>query len=269
MICSLKLLVLTRVAVLFAVLALASCELSMGSAQNAFSIGETQQSRPLTIYRVGNGDRTLFLLGGQHGGPEANTARLVELLLKHFSANSGEIPPDVSLYFMPKGNPHGLVNNSRQYASGVDPNRNWDTNDWVQDAYDSNGVFVPGLGGPRPMSEPETAALAEWLLQVHPEVTISYHSAGGFVSPQGGGRALELSRLYAEAAKYPLETAAENRLGYEVTGDLTTWLAGHRMSSIFIELTNTVGPEFQRNLEGVRAVLQRLSVEEERHRSGS
>ena len=39
---------------------------------------------------------------------------------------------------------------SRQYLSGVDPNRNWPSSDWETDAYDSLGRYYYGLGGPGP-----------------------------------------------------------------------------------------------------------------------
>ena len=57
---------------------------------------------------------------------------------------------------MPVANPDGLADGSRQFLSGVDPNRNWGGSDWRSDAFDSNAVFrrvhelirilVPDLG---------------------------------------------------------------------------------------------------------------------------
>src|SRR5690606_18141833 len=114
-----------------------------------------------------------------HGGPEANTILLVERLQQHFLDHPEEIPPGLGLDFLAEANPDGAAAGMRQYLSGVDPNRNWGSADWQSDAWDSSGVFRPGLGGPAPFSEQETRALRDRLLASRPALVINYHSAGG------------------------------------------------------------------------------------------
>lgn len=234
---------------------------------NASVIGWSQWGQPLTVYRLGEGPLRLFILGGQHGGPEANTTELANMLLAHLSENHREIPANVSVYIMPEGNPDGLLLGSRQYVSGVDPNRNWGGPDWQSDAYDSNGRYRYGLGGSAPFSEQETAALGHWLWSVWPYFTINYHSAGGFMFGGGEGLHGELAELYTQASGYPRSGGAApggsggSRLGYRATGNMNGWARSVGMGGSLIELTSPYDPEFERNLEGVRAVLWRLGVE--------
>src|SRR3712207_2826350 len=144
-------------------------------------IGTTQAGQPLTLYQVGRGPRRVLLIGGQHGGPEWNTVELTRLLLSFFVEWPGELSPSLTVCVLMLANPDGLDLNSRQLLSGVDPNRNWRTPNWAPDAYDSDGQFLAGLGGPRPFSEPETRALSTWVLRRPPALVVNYHSAGGFI----------------------------------------------------------------------------------------
>src|SRR6266849_11210976 len=128
------------------------------------TIGTSQDGSPLTLYALGEGPKRVLTLGGQHGGPEANTVELVGGLLEYFAGNPSEVPSGIELDVLPIANPDGLAAGSRQFSSGVDPNRNWGGSEWRSDAFDSNAVFRVGLGGPEPFSEQETRALADWIL---------------------------------------------------------------------------------------------------------
>jgi len=68
---------------------------------------------------------------------------------------------------------------------GVDLNRNWDAG-WQAD-WDRTGCWskLPTTGGSHAMSEPETAALAEFIRLHHFDAIISYHSAGLGIFPGG------------------------------------------------------------------------------------
>jgi hypothetical protein len=119
-------------------------------------IGTSQTGSMLTLYELGTGPKRVLILGGQHGGPEANTVELVNRVLGYFADNPDAIPAGVELDILPVANPDGLAGGIRQFADGVDPDRNWGGSDWRPDAFDSNAVFRVGLGGPEPFSEPET-----------------------------------------------------------------------------------------------------------------
>jgi Zinc carboxypeptidase len=227
-------------------------------------IGTSQDGVPLVLYELGTGVKRILILGGQHGGPEANTVELVNGLLEYFVANPSDIPSGIRLDVLCVANPDGLAAGSRQFASGVDPNRNWGTSDWTSDAYDSNGVFRVGLGGPEPFSEPETQSLANWMLANRPAFVVNYHSAGGFMFGGHDGAAGELSSVYAEASGYwwpsPGVGGQQSPLSYKASGSINVWLREAGIPSILVELTTPRSTEIERNLAGVKAVLADLSA---------
>lgn len=223
-------------------------------------IGFSQGGLPLVVHHVGSGARRVLLIGGQHGRPEANTIILTDRLRQYFLDHLEELPPDVGLDVLPEANPDGEAAGTRLYLSGVDPNRNWGSADWQPDAWDSNGVFRPGLGGPAPFSEQETRALRDWLLASRPSLVINYHSAGGFLFGPRDGPAAALTVAYAQASGYPVPAAGgPSVLGYRVTGHTSAWLREQGIPGLFIELSTPSSPEFERNLAGVRAVLSELA----------
>jgi hypothetical protein len=224
-------------------------------------IGFSQAGQPLVLRHYGDAQNRVLILGGQHGAPEANTIDLVNRLTEHFVAHPDEVPSTIGLDILAITNPDGATAGSRQYLSGVDPNRNWGGPDWASDASDSNGQFRRGLGGPEPFSEQETRALADWMLQTRPIMTVNYHSAGGFILGTRDGPAGELTALYASASGYwtPTSGAGSSPLPYRATGSLNVWARSVGLSTIFIELSTPNVTEFDRNLAGLRAILPRLA----------
>src|SRR5438874_3301820 len=225
------------------------------------SIGTSQDGSPLMLYVLGEGSKRVLILGGQHGGPEANTVELVGGLLEYFSANPAEVPSGIELDVLPVANPDGLAAGSRQFASGVDPNRNWGGNDWRSDAFDSNAVFHEGLGGPEPFSERETRALADWVLANRPAFIVNYHSAGGFMFGAREGTAGDLVNAYAEASGYYWPAPGggggqRSPLSYSASGSMNSWLREQGVPAILVELSTPRGTEIERNLAGLTAVLE-------------
>ncbi len=245
--------------VLGLLLALGPLTASVVAAEPSWTvIGFSQGGLPLVVHHLGDGAWRVLVVGGQHGGPEANTIRLADGLLAYFTDHPGELPADAGLDVLTVANPDGAESGSRQFLSGVDPNRNWGSADWQADAWDSNGLFRPGLGGPWPFSEPETRALRGWILDNRPELVINYHSAGGFMF---GGQS-ELVEAYSEASGYRHPTSGgPSPLGYRVTGSMNVWLRESGLPGILVELTSPYNPELERNLAGLRAVLRVLRPE--------
>lgn len=226
-------------------------------------IGSSQEGTPLVLYEIGSGARRVLVLGGQHGGPEANTVELADGLLEYFDANPSEVPKSIQVDILPVANPDGLAAGTRQFSSGVDPNRNWGGSDWQTDGFDSNAVFRVGLGGPEPFSEPETRALANWVLANHPAFILNYHSAGGFMFGPRDGPAGELSTAYADASGYdwpaPGVDGQRSPLAYRTSGSMNAWLRECGIPSILVELTTPRSVEIERNLAGLQAVLAELA----------
>jgi hypothetical protein len=226
-------------------------------------IGFSQGGQPLVLRHFGDAKNRILILGGQHGAPEANTIDLVDQLTEHFVSTPGEVPGSIGLDILAITNPDGATVGSRQYLSGVDPNRNWGGPDWSSDAYDSNGQFRRGLGGPEPFSEQETRALADWMLANRPLLTVNYHSAGGFMFGTRDGIGGEITELYASASDYWTPTpgggGGGSPLSYRATGSLNVWARTVGLNTLFIELSTPHVTEFDRNLAGLRAVLPRLA----------
>jgi hypothetical protein len=223
-------------------------------------IGFTQGGVPLVMQHLGDAPSRVLIIGGQHGAPETNTIELVQRLTQYFVDNRDQLPPTLMLDILAVANPDGATAGSRQYLSGVDPNRNWGGADWQSDGWDSNGVFRRGLGGSEPFSEQETRALADWMLKTRPVLTVNYHSAGGFILAGRDGPIGDISAAYADASGYarPQPGPGSSPLPYRATGSLNVWARGVGLNTLFIELSTPTAVEFDRNLAGLRAVLPML-----------
>ena len=208
------------------------------------------RGRPIRGVELGAGPRWLAVIGGIHQGREANSTVLANLLLDHFRENLAEIPDGVGLAFIPDLNPDGAAAGTRENANGVDLNRNWDAG-WRPDAYGPSGL-VPGAGGTRPFSEPETRALARYLLDRPFVAAIFIHSRGGVVVPGPGDGSIELANTIARAAQY---IYLRGWTAYPLTGQSSKYLAQRGIHVAIVELTTHTHPDFPQNLQGLRAAL--------------
>ena len=223
-------------------------------------IGQSVEGRPLEAHRFGQGRYKVVLVGDIHGGWEANTYELARELLAHFKANPQDMANDVSLWIVPTMNPDGLAANTRVNARGVDLNRNADTdldgcagNDWSPTTHTSDGP-QPGAGGTHPFSEPEARAARDFLADAH--VAVFYHSSAGAVFAGGcrdNASSLRLTAILAASTGYNLPEAGWT--GYPITGGFNDYLTDLGIAVAEVELTNFEDTEFERNLEGVQAVL--------------
>ena len=213
-------------------------------------LGHSVQGRPIRGVELGNGPRWVAVIGGIHQGNEANTTVLAKLLLTHFRDNLAEIPDGVGLAFIPDLNPDGAVAGTRENANGVDLNRNWDAG-WQPDTHGPSGL-VPGGGGTRPFSEPETRALARYLVNRPFVAAIFIHSQGGVVVPGPGGGSVELASTIARAAQY---IHLRGWTAYPLSGQSSKYLVQRGIHVAIVELTTHTHPDFPQNLPGLRAAL--------------
>jgi protein MpaA len=219
-----------------------------------FSIGTSWEGRDIWAWRFGDGPHTIVLIGGIHGGYEANTIRLAELLVSHFHEQPDDVLPGIRLYVIPSANPDGQAQGrglaGRLNAHQVDLNRNWGC-EWADSAYLRKTPVSPG---PRPFSEVETLALRAFFLTVSPDAVLFYHSAaGGIFMGQCGSSspgAEWLGPLLDSATGYPLRRFT----AYDVTGDASNWLAERDIPAAVVELYSANQPELDRNLAGVMAL---------------
>jgi hypothetical protein len=232
-----------------------------------FIIGYSVEGQPIEGFRMGHGPRSLVLVGAIHGS-EGNSAALVRDMHDLFAHNRHLLAPEFSLYIVPALNPDGLQDNVRYNANGVDLNRNWPSDNWQTDTYDASGL-VPGGGGPYPLSEPETAAMAGWLLYLRDTSTsldvIFYHSAyppSGLVL--GGSVGAPFTPAYADVVGYG--KPAPSRPGwsaYPVTGVAPWWCGDNSIGCFEIELpsrANLVPTQVVQHATAVISVMTRQQV---------
>jgi protein MpaA len=155
----------------------------------SFVIGHSVQGRPITAIQLGNPNAPVRILvvGCVHGNEPAGIAiarRLAKLAP----------PPRVALWIVPVLNPDGVAAGTRQNGRGVDLNRNFPTG-WsdLEGTYDS---------GSRPLSEPESRAVAALIRRVRPTISVWYHQHLRVVDESGGSVAIE--RRYARKVGLPL-----------------------------------------------------------------
>ena len=217
---------------------------------NPVLLAHSVEGRAIRGVELGDGPRWVAVIGGIHQGNEANTTVLVNLLLDHFRDNLAEIPDGVGLAFIPDLNRDGAAAGTRTNANGVDLNRNWDAG-WQLDTYGPFGL-VPGGGGTRPFSEPETRALARYLVDRPFVAAIFIHSQGSVVVPGGGSGSVELASTIARAAQY---IYLAGWTAYPVSGQAADYLAEKGLHVADVELSTHTDPDYARNLRGLSAAL--------------
>ncbi|MAZ30390.1 hypothetical protein CL655_03890 [bacterium] len=221
------------------------------------TIGQSVGGRDIKAYRFGNGSVDILVVGGIHGAYAPNTSELATRLIAHAEENASFVPEGVTLHVIPNLNPDGLATGAspagRFNANNVDLNRNFDC-EWQ-----AEGVWrsQPVSGGDAPFSEPEAAALRDYVAEITPAAAVVYYAADGGVyasSCRNGVSAetLDLTNTYADAADY---TANEEFDFYAITGDAVNWMASEGVPAISVLLTNYSATEWEQNRAGLAAVM--------------
>ncbi|TFG35780.1 MAG: hypothetical protein E4H47_00635 [Parcubacteria group bacterium] len=237
-------------------------------------IGISVERRDITAYHYGTGDTEILFIGGIHGGYAWNSVFLAYQFMDYLEANENVIPDNIKVTVIPVLNPDGLnrvvgtatsflptavssssdvVVSGRFNANGVDLNRNFDC-DWKIAGVWQN---MPVSGGGAVFSEPESQAFKNYIETHNPAAVVVWDSAAGgvFASDCGNGIPAEtrtLTGLYADASGYK---AYDTFDFYEVSGDLTNWLARKNIPAISALMTTHDDIEWSKNLAGINAVL--------------
>jgi protein MpaA len=228
------------------------------------TIGRSAEGRELLLRAIGEPADHAVIVVGSIQGDQPNTRELVASLSSHFEENPAEVPRDFALFFLPTLNPDGNVADSRFNANGVDLNRNWDTADWrPKAAVPGYEEGKPGAGGPRPLSEPETAAAADFISRLSRSgrkvLVVVVHSSvrrsRGEVYPGGDG-SVEIAYQYASTAGYDVE---DQWAEYTTSGEMITWCDEQRILAIDVVIPGSQGPPSV--VPGTGRTLQNLTVE--------
>lgn len=243
-------------------------------------IGYSALGREITSYTYGAGKTNLVFIGGIHGGYEWNTVLLAYQLMDYLKANPAIIPNNLAITVIPSLNPDGVYKavgkegrftaadvstDSQVLASArfndneVDLNRNFDCKWQPKSKWQSKTVSA----GTSAFSEPEALALKSFVLDNKPEAVVFWHSQANtvYASQCGGGvlaTTTALVNLYAKSAGYNKATTFDS---YEITGDATDWLASLKIPAITVELKTRQSVEWDKNLAGVKALINYYSQE--------
>lgn len=247
-----------------------------GETEPSEVIGTSAGGRDITAHHYGNGEKEVLFVGGIHGGYSANTTLLARSVMDELSSNPDMIPSNVTVTVIPVLNPDGLnevLGTTEQFtaadipsssrtqgrfnANGVDLNRNFDCKWQSTGRWQSRNVD----GGSAAFSEPEAQAIRDYVRDNRPAAVVAYYSAAGGVyssSCQSGvmSEAQELMKTYADATGYAAEGTFD---AYEVTGDMTDWLAKIDVPAISVLLDTHTRTEWSKNRAGVEAVINSVS----------
>jgi protein MpaA len=153
------------------------------------TLGRSSNGRPIrAVELVGSDARSgsILVVGCIHGNECAGSG--VTRLLASLRPQSRS-----DVWLVHDLNPDGSARGSRQNGRGVDLNRNFPAG-WHA-AGQPWDLYYPGT---RPLSEPETRAIARLILRVRPKATIWFHQPDGLVRAWGGS--IARARGYARRA---------------------------------------------------------------------
>ena len=248
-------------------------ELKDTSAPKYEIIGYSAQKRPIDSYTFGDGKTLLVFVGAIHGGYEWNTALLAWEFIDYLKSNSEIIPKNLSVAVIPALNPDGLAKiagkegrfaaadiptgtneTGRFNANNVDLNRNFDCNWQPKGIWRQKEVSA----GSAAFSEPESAAIRDYVLKNKPAAVVFWHSQsnavyGSMCNADMSDETRAILNAYAKASGYPAKDTFDQ---YQVSGDATDWLASIGIPAITVELAAHQNIEWQKNLAGINALFQ-------------
>jgi protein MpaA len=218
--------------------------------QSVFSIGTSVQGRSITAYRFGNGGSYVVFVGGTHGNEKSSTYTL-NSFTDSLERNYDSIPGHRSIVVIPNLNPDGYAITQRTNANNVDLNRNFPANNWKQGVIMPGGSFNINGGGTAPLSEPESAAVANYILSVSPRLVLTYHAAAGVIMPNDSGDSVALAQIYGQKSNLGYQPSSQTGqiFQYDTTGSMEEWLYDkHGIPTLLVELwTNKSSNEFSGN----------------------
>lgn len=219
-------------------------------------IGTSVGGTEITAYHFGAGDTEVLLVGGVHGGYSPNTTDLANEFVAYFNENPSAIPNNVTVTIIPNLNPDGATKSGaagRFNAHTVDLNRNFDC-DWSATSMWRDQEVS---GGTKAFSEPESAALRDYVDTYSPNAAIVWFSSEGKVYPSAcegtpSNASVTLAATFATAAGYPAEAEFD---AYTINGDMVNWMAKEGIPAISVLLSDHQSTEWSKNKAGVEAIL--------------
>lgn len=210
--------------------------------------GQSVEGRALVSYIYGKSDESgtkIMLTGAIHGEEwrSGDLTRLRQWMDDKPYLLEGQ---NKSVIIVPLINIDGATKNQRYNANGVNLNRQFP-------AY-----WEPGDNrGPYPLSEPETASLADFTIEEAPDYLISYHAQWPpygmiFLGDNGNSETMSFARWVANKTGYPVGIFND---GDHVPGDQTEWAETIGIRSLIIEATYRENTDWTKNFPLYQALL--------------
>lgn len=214
--------------------------------QTVFSIGTSTQGRGITAYSFGSGPSKIIFVGALHGNEKSSTY-LLNRWIDALEAGADRIPSNRTIIVIPNSNPDGYAVDQRTNANNVDLNRNFPANDWKTGVTMPDGSYLEHGGGTTALSEPESQAVANYILSQGPRLVMSYHASGAIASPNESGDSQAIAITYAQKSTvgYLNSGSTGSFFDYDTTGSMENWLHDkYSIPSIIVELTTKTGNEY-------------------------
>ena len=239
-------------------------------------LGKSVEGRNIESITFGGGPKKLVFVGGVHGGYEWNSVLLAYEFIDYLKTNPSLVASSTSITIIPSLNPDGvykvlgkegrftlsdtatttkfIAGTGRFNAHSVDLNRNFDCKWKPKSTWQSKPVSA----GTAAFSEPEAAALRDFVMKEKPTAFVFFHSQANAVYASECEKGilpetLAIMDTYAKAAGYP---AVKSFDAYAVSGDAEGWLASIGIPAITVELKTHESTEWDRNLSGIKALLE-------------
>lgn len=224
--------------------------------QTVFSIGTSVQGRPITAYSFGSGPSKIIFVGATHGD-EKSSAYTLNSWVDYLETNADRIPANRTIIVIPIINPDGYAANRRTNAHNVDLNRNFPANDWKSGVTMPDQSYNANGGGNAPLSEPESYALANYVLSQSPRLVLTYHAIAGIVVPNGAGDSTALAQTYDQKSNvyFTADDETDSVFAYDTTGSFEGWLYDKPgIPALLVELWTMSGNEFTKHQNALWAM---------------
>lgn len=163
-----------------------------------FGIGKSIAGRNLYIFKLGNGEKQIFLNGAHHGTEWLTAPVLMRFAFELLEANRKrnrlagfhitELLNSTTIHFLPMVNPDGIeiarLNPEKLWQSnarGVDLNHNYDAGYETYKILEKQNNITAGntrYSGAYPESEPEVQAICKYVRENPMDLCVALHSQG-------------------------------------------------------------------------------------------
>lgn len=242
-----------------------------GEDMKSFQVGRSAHGSPLSVYKVGQGQKNILFVGGIHGN-EVGTVKLMHKFLAWLD-ETPEAAEGYKIWVLPCLNPDGfaLAKQKPDYwddgrigrfnGNGVDLNRNFPVKSWRAQSHWTHGYNysqrIPVHCGSGPGSEPEIQALTDFIKKHKIQVLYVFHNKARDVMGSRDKIAQELSKHYAAQTRFKC-FAEEDWKKLEQTGTAKEWCEENSVSYIEVEGSTRYGSDWKRQAGALKSQLELL-----------